>query len=224
MKSTMTRFLIVTVFVALAAAPRRAESKVTVLAALDSPMVAASESQSETSLGDATNVPAAESESQEESADKPDVRIDRTGVHVGGPRPVDINIPANVGHRSGGTAIDDVVGLVAVVLGISLPVAIVGLVLYFGHRRNRMVHETVRAMVEKGVPVTPELVAGLGAKEAKAVRPRSDLRKGLILTGVGVGLVMFLGKPGWIVLFIGVAFLVVWLVERKNQNGVQPPQ
>jgi hypothetical protein len=32
------------------------------------------------------------------------------------------------------------------------------------------------------------------------------------------------GSGGWIVLFIGVAFLIVWFVERRDKNDEQPPK
>jgi hypothetical protein len=49
---------------------------------------------------------------------------------------------------------------------------------------------------------------------------------GLLLTGVGAALMInehrFSG-PGLIVLFVGIAFLIVWLVERMDRNNSQPP-
>jgi hypothetical protein len=86
-----------------------------------------------------------------------------------------------------------------------------------------MLHETLRAMIDKGMPITPELMAGLKTKETKN-QPRNDLRNGLILTGVGIGVVMIFGKIGCIALFLGVAFLIASLVEKRNKNGKQPPK
>lgn len=111
--------------------------------------------------------------------------------------------------------------IVGIVMGCIIPIVIVGLLFYFRHRKNQMVHETVRAMVDKGVPIPPALFA---APENISKRPRNDLRTGLILTSVGIGIVLFLGKPGWIVLFLGVAFLVMAGLEKKNKNDDQPPK
>ena len=121
-------------------------------------------------------------------------------------------------------------------LGILIPlapfvmvVAIIGVVFYFKHRRNQMMNETLRSMIEKGMPITPELVESLKTKRPVPTdflfgsRPRNDIRLGLILVGVGAGVVMLAGKPGWIVLFIGVAYLAVGLFDRNN-SGNQPPQ
>jgi hypothetical protein len=218
MKNTL-RKSIAAVLVLVALTPVRAPAAATVYAE-ESPgdsVVAPSETEADTNAP-STKAPGTNTALPETTT----IRIDKTGIHIDKEHSGDTNAPSlALHHKAKGTDWEDIV---AIVFGCGVPVAIVGLVLYFGHRRNRLVHETVRAMIEKGQPVTPELVAGLGAKDGKAVRPRSDLRKGLIVTGVGIGLVILVGKPGWIVLFIGVAFLVVWLVEPKNQNGAQPPR
>jgi Domain of unknown function (DUF6249) len=166
--------------------------------------------------GNATNNIAAASTNE-----TPDVRISGTGINVGGRNPVDINVPTEWHHEHG----VDVVGLVAVVAGCSVPVAIVMVFSYFNHRRNKMLHETLRAMVEKGVPIPPELISNqMSAREGQAGRPRNDLRNGLILAGVGIGVVMLAGKAGWIILFVGVAFLIASMVENRNKNDTQPPK
>jgi len=202
---------------AMAAVPRRAESKVMILAALNNPAVAASQSPS---IGDASNAAVAAPESAQESSEHPKVRIDQSGIHVGGKNPVDIDVPA-LKHRNGEEAID-VVALAAVVLGCSVPIAIVAIIFYARHRRLKMHHETIRAMVEKGMPIPPEMVAGtridLQVGNANPRSARSDFRGGLILIGVGAGLIMIAGKVGWILVFIGAARLVFWLVEDRKQN------
>src|SRR5205814_2609855 len=92
------------------------------------------------------------------------VRIDNTGIHVGGSDPVDINMP-NWGNRVG-----PLIPIVAIVFTFGSPVAVLGLFFYFRYRRNRMMHETLRAMVEKGVPIPPELLAGDGAGLAHSLK------------------------------------------------------
>lgn len=160
---------------------------------------------------------------------QPPVRIDETGIHVGGPNPVDINVP-NLSRLRGTTGVKDLDGIFAIVGTFGMPVFIILIVFYFKNRRNKMAHETLRAMIEKGMPVTPELVAqikGNGVSAAWEGRTSSGrLLPGLVLAGVGTALLIAdsgRGKGGWIVLFIGVAFLIVWAVERKNQNNQQPP-
>jgi hypothetical protein len=88
-------------------------------------------------------------------------------------------------------------------------------------RRARMLHETLRLMIEKGQPIPPELLKFPDGLR----RPRNDLRNGLILIGVGVGLGVLLlahADEDWpvalIPLLMGVAFLVARKLE-PNPNG-----
>jgi hypothetical protein len=119
--------------------------------------------------------------------------------------------------------------IIAIVMGCSIPIVIVGLQLYFRHRKNIVLHETLRTMVDKGVPIPPEMFKKTeeGSTErckSDGKHPRNDLRTGVILTGMGTGIVMLAGKPGYIILFMGVAFLVIALLEKKDKNNDQPPK
>jgi hypothetical protein len=232
MKSTLNRFLMVTIFVALSAAPRQSEGKVMVMAALDEATVATLQTQTETSVADTANAPTAAVASptgsvatttknrklSEALANIPNVRIDESGVHIGGPNPVDINAPSSWHHRSERAI--DVVGIVGVVFGCTVPIVIVAIVFYARHRRLKMHHETIRAMIEKGMPIPPEMAAGtrsdllLGNTDPRPAR--GDFRGGLILVAIGSALLMIVGKVGWILVFIGAARLVFWLVEDRN--------
>ena len=214
MKNTL-KTVIVATLVVVVLSPLRARAAATVYAeeiASDS-VVAASEPVSETNAtvtrAHETNIALSE---------KANVRIDKTGIHIGGPHPVDINVPALAHHREDKGL--DVVGIVGVVFGCSIPIAIVCIIFYFRHCRLKMHHETIRAMVEKGVPIPPEMAAGtrsdllLGNTDVRA--GRGDFRGGLILVAVGAALLMIVGKVGWILVFIGAARLIFWLVEERN--------
>ena len=106
----------------------------------------------------------------------------------------------------------------AIVLGIGAPLAAIGLVLWYKSRRTRLIHETALKLAEKGQPVPPEMFVG-------ADEPFSDLRRGVVLVGLalGLGLFMFqLGKPwavGLIPLFMGLGYLVVWKLESGKARG-----
>jgi len=97
---------------------------------------------------------------------------------------------------------------------------IVALVLRKRLQQTRLLHETIRAMIDKGQPIPPELLQPPAPR-----RPRSDLRRGLVFLGIGIGLTVWLALEGgtkWplglIPLLMGVAFLVTWKVERPK-NG-----
>src|SRR5271156_2916894 len=45
-----------------------------------------------------------------------------------------------------------------------VPVAIVAIIYYYAHRRNRLAHETLRRMGESGQQVTPEIIAAMRVK------------------------------------------------------------
>jgi hypothetical protein len=72
--------------------------------------------------------------------------------------------------------------------GMLIPMVIVPVALYFKHQRERLWHETARIALEKGQPVP--LVVGDDEQAIQAPRPRNDLRAGLILIAVSVGLML----------------------------------
>jgi hypothetical protein len=124
---------------------------------------------------------------------------------------------------------DDIPAIVVPIVAITLltvfgaPVLIVGLILYFSFSRSRTLHRTVRMMVEKGQPVPEALL-----NPPPAHRQRSDLRRGIVLTMVGLGLLVFLGaindweggawSLGLIPFLIGAGYLLVWKLDAKKDN------
>lgn len=153
----------------------------------------------------------------------PPVRIDNSGIHAGVANPGYIELHGYPHER-----LVPGMGLGPTVVSIMpflFPIAIIAVVFYFNHRRSKLAHETFRLMIEKGVPITPELIANLNLRGKHGVNPQVRyLLPGLILVGVGIGIITVAGKGGLIVLLIGVAFLIVWLVERKKRNDAQPPK
>jgi Domain of unknown function (DUF6249) len=109
------------------------------------------------------------------------------------------------------------------------PVLIVAVIMYFGFSKNRMMHRTVRMMVEKGQPVPPALLA----PPAPAQVQRSDIRRGVILLMVGLGIMLFLGAEtqweegvwtfGLIPFLIGAGYLLVWKLEGRKPKTDNPP-
>ena len=95
---------------------------------------------------------------------------------------------------------------------------------YFGfsYLKSRRRHETIRLMVEKGIPVTPEILAGLRQRE-RGQGPSYDrsgyLRWGIMLGIIGLGVLIVAGKAGWIVILIGVGHLILWVIELASRGS-----
>ncbi|HEX4639022.1 MAG TPA: DUF6249 domain-containing protein [Chthoniobacterales bacterium] len=109
------------------------------------------------------------------------------------------------------------------------PVVIVALIMYFGFSKNRAMHRTIRMMAEKGQPIP----AALLAPPTPAIRQRSDMRRGIVLVMVGLGLMICFGAwndweggawaIGVIPFVIGLGYLLVWKLESGKKNEIPPP-
>ncbi len=125
-------------------------------------------------------------------------------------------------HRVGDDAAWIAVPIVLIVFLtiFGLPVAVVGIILYFSFSKSRAMHKTVRMMVEKGQPVPEALL-----NPPPVVRQRSDLRRGVVLLMVGAGLMIFFGacndweggawSLGVIPFLIGLGYLLVWKLDAR---------
>jgi Domain of unknown function (DUF6249) len=96
-------------------------------------------------------------------------------------------------------------------------------ILIFDYLKDKRRHETIRLMVEKGTPLTPEILASIQKNRGRlSVRTPYDrhcyLRWGVTLVAVGIGLTFFAPKAAWIVLAIGIAHLILWFVDRSHPN------
>ena len=90
---------------------------------------------------------------------------------------------------------------------------------YFAHRTRQDVQSTVRVALERGDPLTADLLDRL--VQAPAPR-RTDLRRGVVGICLGIGLGVFglvLGEPeavrpmlavGMVPLLLGLAYLMLW--------------
>lgn len=137
----------------------------------------------------------------------------------------DLDALDRLGEKKSGDIPEFVIPIVAITLltVFGAPVLIVGLILYFSFSRSRALHRTVRMMVEKGQPVPEALL-----NPPPAQRQRSDVRRGVVLTMIGVGVTVFLGAAseweggawtlGLIPLLIGVGYLLVWKLDTKRDN------
>lgn len=106
---------------------------------------------------------------------------------------------------------------VLAVIGVfGTPVIIVISVLLYKWMRERELHRTIRALVERGQPLPPELFQ---EREGK----KSPLHNGVLLVAIGLGLIiMFLNGDdpqqwgiGAIPLLVGLGYLLVWRLENR---------
>jgi len=115
--------------------------------------------------------------------------------------------------------------LVAIVVPVTLFLAILLGVLsthMLRIRKQAQLHQTLRLMIEKGSDIPPELFTPPNAAH-------SDLRRGLVLVGVGLSLLILIGMVdgfaggswavGLIPASIGAAYLIVW---RYSQRAEKP--
>jgi hypothetical protein len=133
-----------------------------------------------------------------------------------------------------------VVSIVALVF--LSPVLAIALILWYRMRKARMLNETMLKLAEKGVVPPAEALGALSGntaaalaagpstapiyEQAKQIRRRAawtDLRKGVILGGIGLGLTMYSmfddrspNGLGLVLLFVGIGYIVLWWFEERQ--------
>src|SRR5258706_9850668 len=115
-----------------------------------------------------------------------------------------------------------VIAIIGMLVRFGLPVLLVAVILFYKHRRLRMIHETIARLAERGLPVPPQLLD-------PPRRAHSGLRGGVVLIGLGVGLggVMFEIKGSWpiglVTGLMGLALLISWAIEMGGEGRAGPP-
>lgn len=110
-----------------------------------------------------------------------------------------------------------VIAIVGMLVTFGLPLVLVAVILYYKHRRMRLMHETIARLVEKGLPVPPQLLE-------PPRRGHSSLRGGMLLVALGIGLSIFMYemRGSWAIGLIpglmGLALIIVWAIERRSQG------
>jgi hypothetical protein len=117
------------------------------------------------------------------------------------------------------------VPLFSVVFIFGTPIVLVALILRYRTKQAHLLHQTILTMVEKGVPVPAELLN-------PPRRAKSDLRSGIALMAVGLGLTIFFAVTtgnsgawgiGMIPLLLGIGFIIAWKIEGRNKEGRTDP-
>ena len=133
-----------------------------------------------------------------------------------------------------------------------VPLVVIVLVVWYKMRRTRMMNETMLKLAERGIVPPGEAMQALASgrpaaalesgpatgplyEQAKVLRKRaawSDLRKGVIMVAIGLGLaawgVLDDGSPnglGLVLLFVGVGYVVLWYFEERQvgeRRGTPP--
>ena len=133
-----------------------------------------------------------------------------------------------------------VIGLIFLVVGsiFLTPVILLVGIIWYKLRKTRLQNEAMLALAEKGVVPPAQAADALAAgapvasvapqvyQQAVALRKRvvwSDLRKGVILSMIGLGLSFYFitasGEPSWIgliLLFVGVGYVALWWLEGRH--------
>jgi Domain of unknown function (DUF6249) len=164
-----------------------------------------------------------------ELADKIKEKVDRKFKHKGFDITIDGDDHDERGSVHGGGDVPEgvfPVVAIAVLAVFGCPVAIVAVIMFSSWAKSRSLQRTVRMMVEKGQPVPPELFA---APSGAPLRPWYDLRRGIMLLAVGVGVIMFFGiSAGWdegvwalglIPGLIGLGYILAWRLANRHGNG-----
>ncbi len=114
------------------------------------------------------------------------------------------------------------VALTGMLAAFGLPLVVIAIVLIYKHQRNRMRQETILRLVEKGLPVPPELLQNPA--------PRPSPKGGLVLLALGIALSIFFwdtGQPwsiGLIPGLMGLALLAAWRIESRGNASREPPR
>jgi hypothetical protein len=131
-----------------------------------------------------------------------------------------------------GTTLKHLAPFAIPILALLIPIVAIIMAGVVRIKRNRMLHDTVRLMTEKGAAIPPELidaVANDSKQQAKTWSPTSQLRSGVINIAIGLGFMFLLreidGGPTWmwaagmIPFMIGVGFLLIWWIESRKKDA-----
>ena len=172
-----------------------------------------------------------------EFADKIKERVERKFKHGKFALTIDDNDKAKAEVESDHRG-DDIplavlpIAIIAILTVFGFPVAIVAVIMFSNWAKSRSLHKTVRMMVEKGQPIPPALLSTPAAvSAATGLRPWYDLRRGIVLMAVGVGIIMFFGiSAGWdegvwalglIPGLIGAGYILAWRLAYREEKALK---
>ena len=149
------------------------------------------------------------------------------GIIIGGDHD-ELDLDDGKSHEDIPAMVIPLVGIVFLTI-FGAPVLIVMMIGLVALLVSRSRQRTIRMMVEKGQPVPAELLA----PHTRAVRQRSDVRRGVTWTMIGLGAMIFFGavndweggvwSMGLIPFLIGLGYLMIWKLEGKKNVPPPPP-
>jgi hypothetical protein len=125
---------------------------------------------------------------------------------------------------SGGLGFGEfMIAMTAIIFSLGMPIIILALFLYFGHRKRKQKMELISSYLAANQPVPEHVMADFGS-DANA---NSPFRSGLTLTLVGIAIVIFFlgvgaseaAALGLIPVGIGLARLISWKYDQGNSNS-----
>jgi hypothetical protein len=131
------------------------------------------------------------------------------------------------------------------------PALVIGLIVWYKLRKTRMLNETMIRLAERGVMPPGEAIEAIASGSAAAAGPVSpaaapvyehvrrmrrhaawsDLRKGVIMLSIGLGIVAYSVSSGHapngfglVLFFVGIGFCVLWYLEDRatGPRGGEP--
>jgi Flp pilus assembly protein TadB len=114
------------------------------------------------------------------------------------------------------------------IFAVLMPVFIVFIVMFFRAKDRAETQKTVRMAIEKGQPLPQDYLDSLQRTTRTPKAPANDIRSGLILIAVGVGMAVWsyidhgyltgLAGVACIPGFIGVALLIIGLIGNGKKS------
>jgi len=123
------------------------------------------------------------------------------------------------------SATDAIIAIVAIMFSLGSPILIIGIILYYKHRKRRQHNALIEKFLDSGQEIPTEILASGDLADSSS----NTLSRGIKLTAIGLGLYIFLGSLiGWdiatvalIPLFIGIARIVIWKLSDKTSSSTE---
>ena len=123
------------------------------------------------------------------------------------------------------SATDAIIAIVAIMFSLGSPILIIGIILYYKHRKRRQHNALIEKFLDSGQEIPTEILASGDLADSSS----NTLSRGIKLTAIGLGLYIFLGSLiGWdiatvalIPLFIGTARIVIWKLSDKTSSSTE---